>query len=72
MDVKDAHNYLAEAATVSNLESFMVFGGEPMLFPERAIAIFEKARQLGIPRIEMITNECGAKTRKRPENGQRS
>jgi MoaA/NifB/PqqE/SkfB family radical SAM enzyme len=56
IDVKDAHNYLAEAATVSNIESFMVFGGEPMLFPERAIAIFEKAYQLGIPRIEMITN----------------
>jgi MoaA/NifB/PqqE/SkfB family radical SAM enzyme len=56
MDVKDAHNYLAEAAAVSNLESFMVFGGEPMLFPERAIAVFEKAHQLGVPRIEMITN----------------
>ena len=56
MDVKDAHNYLAEAATVSNVESFMLFGGEPMLFPERAIAIFEKAHQLGVPGIEMITN----------------
>jgi MoaA/NifB/PqqE/SkfB family radical SAM enzyme len=56
MDVKDAHNYLAEATAVSNLESFMVFGGEPMLYPERAIAILEKAHQLGIPRIDMITN----------------
>jgi len=56
MNVKNAHNYLMEATAVSNLESFMVFGGEPMLYPERAIAIFEKAKQLGIPKIEMITN----------------
>jgi MoaA/NifB/PqqE/SkfB family radical SAM enzyme len=56
MDVKDAHGYLAEATAVSNLESFMVFGGEPMLYPEQAIAIFEKAKQLGIPKIDMITN----------------
>ena len=63
MDVKSAHNYLAEAATVSHLESFMVFGGEPMLFPERTIAIFEKAHQLGIPRIEMITNGVWGKNK---------
>jgi MoaA/NifB/PqqE/SkfB family radical SAM enzyme len=65
MNVKDALNYLAEAATVSNLESFMVFGGEPMLFPERAIAIFEKAHQLEIPRIEMITNGVWGKNREK-------
>jgi MoaA/NifB/PqqE/SkfB family radical SAM enzyme len=56
MDVKDAYGYLAEATAVSKLESFMVFGGEPMLYPEQAIAIFERAKQLGIPKIEMITN----------------
>jgi MoaA/NifB/PqqE/SkfB family radical SAM enzyme len=65
MDVKDAHNYLAEASTVSNLESFMVFGGEPMLYPERAIAIFEKAHQLGIPRIDMITNGVWGKDKEK-------
>ena len=56
MDVEDAHNYLTEAIAVSDIQSFMVFGGEPMLYPERAMAIFEMAHQLGIPRIEMITN----------------
>jgi hypothetical protein len=56
MQVKDAYNYLAEATAVSNLESFMVFGGEPMLYPKRTIAIFKKASQFRIPRIEMITN----------------
>ena len=63
MDVKDAHNYLAEAAAVSNLESLMMFGGEPMLFPERAIAVFEKAHHLNIPRIEMITNGMWGKNK---------
>jgi len=67
MGVKDAHNYLEEATAVSNLESFMVFGGEPMLFPERAIAIFEKAHQLGIPRIDMITNGVWGKDRENAE-----
>ena len=56
MEVKDACGYLEEAVSVSNLQSFMVFGGEPMLYPERVIAILDKARQLGIPKIEMITN----------------
>jgi molybdenum cofactor biosynthesis enzyme MoaA len=41
MQVKDAYNYLAEATAVSDLESFMIFGGEPMLYPKRAIAIHE-------------------------------
>jgi MoaA/NifB/PqqE/SkfB family radical SAM enzyme len=56
MDVRDAFNYLTEATSISNLKSFMVFGGEPMLYPEKAVAIFEKAHQLGVPRIDMITN----------------
>lgn len=56
MKVKDAHNYLDEATAVSNIESFMVFGGEPMLYPKRAIAIFRKAHQLRVSEIEIITN----------------
>jgi len=67
MDVKDANNYLAEATAVSNLESFMVFGGEPMLYPERAIAVFKKAHQLRIPQIDMITNGVWGKDRKTAE-----
>jgi len=67
MDVKDAHDYLTEATAASNIESFMVFGGEPMLYPERAIAIFEKAHQLGIPRIDMITNGVWGKDKEKAE-----
>jgi len=67
MDVRDAHNYLAEATAVSNIESFMVFGGEPMLYPREVIAAFGKAHQLEIPRIEMITNGVWGKDRKTAE-----
>jgi len=67
MDVNDALSYLAEATAVSDLESFMVFGGEPMLYPERAITIFQRAHQLGIPRIDMITNGVWGKNRETAE-----
>lgn len=63
MQVKDALDYLTEATAVSNLQSFMVFGGEPMLYPKRAIATFKKASQLRIPKIEMITNGVWGKSR---------
>jgi len=35
MQVKDAYNYVAEANAVPDLESFMIFGGDPMLYPKR-------------------------------------
>ena len=70
MEVKDAYDYLTEATAVSNIESFMMFGGEPMLYPKRAIAIFKKARQLQIPKIEMITNGVWAKIRQPLKNWQ--
>jgi MoaA/NifB/PqqE/SkfB family radical SAM enzyme len=56
MSLEDIRNYLDEAVSVSNLESFMVFGGEPMLFPDRAINAFEKAHKQSIPKISMLTN----------------
>ena len=63
MQVKDAYNYLAEANAVSDLKSFMIFGGEPMLYPKRAIAIFNKASQFRIPKIDMITNGAWGKNK---------
>jgi len=56
MEASDARNYLSETAKVADLKSFLVFGGEPMLYPTRAITIFKKARQLSIPKIGMLTN----------------
>lgn len=67
MNVKVAHNYLAEAFSVANPESFMVFGGEPMLYPDRAIAIFKKANELKFPEIEMLTNGVWGKSKEKAE-----
>ncbi len=67
MDVKDAHSYLTEAASVSNLESFMVFGGEPMLYPDRAVPILRKASHLKIPEVEMLTNGVWGKNKENAE-----
>jgi len=67
MTIQDAHNYLTEAVAVSNLESFMVFGGEPMLYPEKATTIFQKANQLDIPSINMITNGAWGKNKENAE-----
>jgi len=67
MRVKDAHDYLTEVAGVSHLRSFMIFGGEPMLYPDQAIAIFEKAKALKIPEIEMLTNGSWGKDEKKAE-----
>lgn len=65
MSLKDIRNYLDEALSVSNLESFMVFGGEPMLFPDRAISAFEKACEQRIPKISMLTNGVWGKNQAR-------
>jgi len=67
MDVKDALDYLTETCTVSKLESFMVFGGEPILFPSRTLSIIDRARELSIPKIEMLTNGIWGKSRRRAQ-----
>ena len=67
MDVRDAQTYLDETAKAANLESFLAFGGEPMLYPARTIAIFKKAQQMKIPAIEMLTNGSWGRDKKRAE-----
>ena len=56
MEIEDGLRYLEETVAVARLDSFMIFGGEPMLYPERTIRLFRKANELEIPEIELITN----------------
>lgn len=67
MEVNDACNYLFETAKVADLTSFLLFGGEPMLYPTRAISIFNKARQISIPKISMLTNGIWGKEKAEAE-----
>ena len=56
MEVEDGLRYLEETVAVTRLDSFMIFGGESMLYAERTIRLFRKANELRIPEIELITN----------------
>ena len=67
MDVRDGLNYLDDAVKAANLRSFLVFGGEPMLYPARTVAIFKKAQKMKIPVIEMLTNGTWGRDKKRAE-----
>lgn len=56
MEVEDGLRYLVETVAVTGLDSFMIFGGEAMLYPERTIRLFRKANELRIREIQLITN----------------
>jgi MoaA/NifB/PqqE/SkfB family radical SAM enzyme len=62
MELEDGLNYLEETASVAELESFMIFGGEAMLYPERTVKPFRRAGELGITEIELITNGFWSKS----------
>jgi MoaA/NifB/PqqE/SkfB family radical SAM enzyme len=56
MKTRDGVRYLEETISVAELSSFMIFGGESMLYSERTIQLFQRASDLEIPTIELITN----------------
>ncbi len=68
MEVEDGITYLEETTSVTKLDSFMIFGGEPMLYPERTIKLFQKANELSIPEIELITNGFWGKDRNQAQS----
>ena len=67
MEVEDGITYLEETTSVAKLDSFMIFGGEPMLYPEGTFRLFQKANELDIPKIELITNGFWGKDRNRAQ-----
>lgn len=67
MELSDARNYLSETVKVAHLESFLLFGGEPMLYPTRAVAILKKAQHSSIRKISMLTNGIWGKEKPEAE-----
>jgi molybdenum cofactor biosynthesis enzyme MoaA len=65
IEIEDGLNYLEETTSVTELDSFMIFGGESMLYPERTITLFQRASKLGIPETELITNGFWGKDREK-------
>jgi len=47
------------------IESLMTFGGEPLLYPEDVCSIHKAAKEVGIPKREMITNGFFSKDKNR-------
>ena len=50
---------------IYNIDSLMVFGGEPLLYPEDVCEIFKAGEKAGIRRRDLITNGYFSKDEKR-------
>ena len=54
-----------EICRVYKIDSLMVFGGEPLLYPEDVCKIFQASKKAGIGRRDLITNGYFSKDEKR-------
>ena len=54
-----------EICRVYKIDSLMVFGGEPLLYPEDVCKIFKASKKAGIRRRDLITNGYFSKDEKR-------
>jgi hypothetical protein len=45
-----------KVAAVYDIQTVMTFGGEPLLYPEAVYAIMNAAKELNVPRRQVITN----------------
>ncbi|MDD2956313.1 MAG: radical SAM protein [Oscillospiraceae bacterium] len=56
IDAKIAVKAVREVVGAYNIASLMTFGGEPLLYPETVCAIHAAAKEMEIPRRQLITN----------------
>ena len=56
LDGECAAKAVEEICRVYKIDSLMVFGGEPLLYPEDVCKIFEAGKKAGIGRRDLITN----------------
>ena len=56
IDADIAVTALREVCDNYNIESLMTFGGEPLLYPDVVCAIHRTAREMGIPKRDLITS----------------
>lgn len=62
IDPQIAANSVAEIASEYDIQTVMTFGGEPLLYPSAVYAIMRAARDLSIPKRQVITNGCFSKS----------
>ena len=56
IDTNLASDAVRKIAKEYNIESVMTFGGEPLLYPDAVFAIMKAAKELNIPKRQVITN----------------
>ena len=56
IDPKVAADAVRKVAAAYDIRTVMAFGGEPLLYPEAVYAIMSAAKELQIPRRQVITN----------------
>lgn len=56
IDIVASKDIIRKISSVYKIETVLVFGGEPLLYPDAATAILSAAREVGIPKRQIITN----------------
>ena len=56
IDTQIATDAVRRVAANYDIETLMVFGGEPLLYPEATCSIIEAGRDANIPHLQIITN----------------
>ncbi|MDD6811508.1 MAG: radical SAM protein [Lachnospiraceae bacterium] len=65
IDGESAAKAIKDVCENYKIQSLMTFGGEPLLYPEDVCKIHAVAKEVGIPKREMITNGFFSKDEKR-------
>ena len=58
IDPRVAAEAVEKVTAAYDIQTVMVFGGEPLLHREAVFAIMKAAQQRGVPRRQLITNGC--------------
>ena len=61
IDPQVAADAVRKIAAEYNIKTVMTFGGEPLLYPDAVYAIMIVAKELSIPKRQVITNGCFSK-----------
>ena len=56
IDPQIAADAVQRIAAVYDIKTVMTFGGEPLLYPDAVCAVMTAAKEMGIPRRQVITN----------------
>lgn len=62
IDPAVAAEAVRKIAAAYHIQTVMTFGGEPLLYPDAVCAIMTAAKDLNVPKRQVITNGCFAKS----------